>query len=74
MGKPPGIVWVEKRQAAVSAMGGPLGIPKEIAERCIDDVRHEVGAFVVVRAESHAASARLFDKPRGPAPADFCTF
>jgi len=54
--------WVEKHQAAVSAMGGPLGKTKTITTRGIEDVSNEMGAFVVVRAESHEEAAKLFDK------------
>ena len=54
--------WVEKHQAAISAMGGPLGKTKKITERGIEDVGNEMGAFVVVRAESHEAAARLFEQ------------
>ena len=53
--------WVEKHQAAVSAMGGPLGKTKKITERGIEDASNEMGAFMVVRAESHEAAARLFE-------------
>ena len=54
--------WVEKNQAAVQAMGGPLGKTKKVTERGIEDVTNEMGAFTVVRAESHEAAARLFEK------------
>ena len=54
--------WMEKHQAAVVAMGGPLGKTKKITERGIEDVSNEMGAFMVVRAESHEAAARLFEK------------
>jgi hypothetical protein len=54
--------WVEKHHAAVSAMGGPLGKTKKITERGIEDVSNEMGAFMVVGAESHEAAARLFEK------------
>jgi YCII-related domain len=53
--------WVEKHHAAVSAMGGPLGKTKKITGRGIEDVSNEIGAFIVVRAESHEAAARLFE-------------
>jgi hypothetical protein len=43
-------------------MGGPLGETKEITEHIIKDLSNEMGAFVVMRAESHEAAARLFDK------------
>jgi len=54
--------WVEKHQGAVSAMGGPLGKTKKITERGIENVSNAMGAFVVVRAESHEAAAKLFDE------------
>jgi hypothetical protein len=54
--------WVEEHHAAVSAMGGPLGKTKKITGRGIEDVSNEMGAFMVVRAESHEAAARLFEK------------
>ena len=54
--------WMEKHHAAVVSMGGPLGKTKKITERGIDDVSNEMTAFVVVRAESHEAAARLFEK------------
>src|SRR5215470_10646529 len=53
--------WVEKHHAAVSVMGGPLGKTKKISERGVADVSNEMGAFAVVRADSHAAAARLFE-------------
>jgi hypothetical protein len=54
--------WVEQHQAVISAMGGPLGKTKKITERGIEDVSNEMGAFMVVSAESHEAAARLFEK------------
>ena len=54
--------WVDKHRASVSVMGGPLGKTKKITEGGIEDVSNEFGGFMVVRAESHAAAARLFEK------------
>jgi hypothetical protein len=54
--------WIETHRAAVSAIGGPLGKTKRITERGVEDVSNEMGAFMVVRAESHAAAAKLFEK------------
>jgi len=53
--------WAEKHHAAVSVMGGPLGKTKRITARGVADVSNEMGAFAVVRAESHAAAAKLFE-------------
>jgi hypothetical protein len=56
-----GIAGVEKHRAAVSVMGGPLGKTKKVTERGIEDVSNEMGACMLVRAESHAAAAKLFE-------------
>ena len=53
--------WVEKHQAAVSVMGGPLGKTKKVTAQGIEDVSNAMGAFAVVRAASHAAAAKLFE-------------
>jgi hypothetical protein len=53
--------WVEKHHAAIVAMGGPLGKTKKVTERGIDDVSNGMGAFMVVRADSHEAAAKLFE-------------
>ncbi|MEP6549257.1 MAG: hypothetical protein ABJD53_17495 [Gammaproteobacteria bacterium] len=52
--------WVEKHAAVIVAMGGPLGKTKKITQRGIDDTSNNMGAFTVVRAESHDAAAKLF--------------
>ena len=54
--------WVEKHQAAIVAMGGPLGKTKRVTQRGIEDVSNELGAFAVVRADTHEAAAKLFEK------------
>jgi hypothetical protein len=53
--------WVEKHQSAVAAMGGPLGKTKRVTSRGTEDISNELSAFMVVRAESHAAAAKLFE-------------
>jgi hypothetical protein len=54
--------WAETHQAAISAMGGPVGKTKKISDRGIEDVSNEIGAFMVVTADSHEAAAALFEK------------
>ena len=54
--------WVEQHQGAIVAMGGPLGKTKRVTLRGIEDTSNELGAFSVVRADSHAAAARLFEQ------------
>jgi hypothetical protein len=54
--------WMEKHHAAIVGMGGPLGKTKKITQSGIEDTSNEMGAYVVVRADSHEAAARLFEK------------
>ena len=54
--------WVEKHHAAIVGMGGPLGKTKKVSERGIEDVSNPMSAYTVVRAESHDAAAKLFEK------------
>lgn len=53
--------WMEKHHAAVVGTGGPLGKTKKVTEHGIEDVSNAMGAFMVVRAESHMAAARMFE-------------
>ena len=54
--------WVEKHQAAVVTMGGPLGKTKKVSQRGIEDTSNEMGAFMVLRADSHEAAAKIFER------------
>ena len=53
--------WMEKNQAALVQMGGPLGKTKRVSGDGIEDVSNALGAFTLVRADSHEAAARLFE-------------
>jgi hypothetical protein len=53
--------WAEKHQAAIVTMGGPLGKTKMVSHRGIEDTSNDLGAFTVVRADSHEQAARLFE-------------
>ena len=53
--------WMETHHSSVIiGTGGPLGATKQITEHGIRDVSNNLGAFMVVRAESHEAAAKLF--------------
>jgi hypothetical protein len=54
--------WVEKYQGAIVGMGGPLGKTKKVTEHGIEDVSNLMSAYTVVRAESHDAAAKLFER------------
>ena len=53
--------WMEKHQSALAGQGGPLGKTKKVTAGGIADVSNEMGAFVVVRAPSHEAAAKMFE-------------
>ena len=53
--------WVDKHQAALVEMGGPLGKTKRVDSSGITDISNEMGAFALVRASSHEAAAKLFE-------------
>ena len=54
--------WVEKHHAAIVGMGGPLGKTKKVSEHGIEDVSNLMSAYTVVRADSHNAAAKLFER------------
>jgi hypothetical protein len=53
--------WAEKHQGVIVAMGGPLGKTKRVTQRGIEDFSNNLGAFTMVRADSHEAAAKLFE-------------
>ena len=54
--------WAEKHQSKIVAAGGPLGKTKKASQSGIEDTSNHMGAFTVVRADSHEAAAKLFEK------------
>jgi len=53
--------WVEKHQGTIVAMGGPLGKTKKVNAKGVSDISNQMGAFMVVRAASHEAAAKMFE-------------
>ena len=53
--------WVQKHQGAIVEMGGPLGKTKKVSSSGVEDISNEMGAFTVVRADSHDDAARMFE-------------
>lgn len=56
------MAWVQKHQAAIVTMGGPLGKTRRVAAGGIQEVSNAMAAFTVVRADSHQAAAKLFEQ------------
>jgi hypothetical protein len=54
--------WAEKHQAVIIGMGGPLGKTKKVSQRGIEDTSNEMSAYTVVRADSHEAAAKIFER------------
>jgi hypothetical protein len=53
--------WMDRNAAAIVTIGGPLGKTKKVSPSGIEDIRNAMSAFVIVRAPSHEAAARLFE-------------
>ncbi len=60
-GSPLGRRGVETHQAAIVGMGGPLGKTKKVSAQGIEDASNAMGAYTIVRADSHEAAAKLFE-------------
>jgi hypothetical protein len=54
--------WMQKHHASVLEVGGPLGKTKSVTAKGIEDTSNHMSAFALVRAESHEAAAKLFEK------------
>jgi hypothetical protein len=54
--------WAAQHHAAIVGMGGPLGKTKKVTARGVEDTSNELTAYTIVRADSHEAAARLFEK------------
>ena len=52
--------WDEEHKGDIVYMGGPLGPTKRTSQDGVADVVNELTVFVVVRAPSHEAAAKLF--------------
>src|SRR5262245_33649247 len=53
--------WGKKNAAAIVDQGAPLGKTKRASSQGITDIKNAMAAYVIVRAESHAAAAKLFE-------------
>jgi len=53
--------WDEAHKDDIVYMGGPLGPTKRMSPDGMSDVVNELTVFVVVRAPSHEAAAKMFE-------------
>jgi len=52
--------WGTKHADSIVDQGAPLGKTKRISSDGISDTRNNIAGYVIVKAESHDAAARLF--------------
>jgi hypothetical protein len=53
--------WGTTHQKSIVEVGGPLGKTKRADTAGVSDVRNNMTGYVIVRAESHEAAAKLFE-------------
>jgi hypothetical protein len=53
--------WGETHSDAIVDQGAPLGKTKRAAPDGISDIKNVMAGYVIVRAESHEAAAKLFE-------------
>lgn len=53
--------WGTRHQDAIVDAGGPLGKTKRVSGQGIGDTKNTMTGYVIVRAESHEAAARMFE-------------
>jgi len=61
-GKEAWMAWVQKNQSSIVDHGSPLGKTKRISAEGIADIRNNMAAYTIVRADSHEAAAKLFEQ------------
>ena len=52
--------WVADHQQAIVEMGGPLSPTKKASAAGVTDIRNNMAAFNIVRAQTQEAAAQLF--------------
>lgn len=53
--------WMEKHHSSIVFEGGPLGKTKRVSQDGVNDIANELAVFIVVRAPSHEAAAKMFE-------------
>ncbi len=53
--------WMTDHAAHIIDQGSPLGVTKRVDKNGVANTHNEVGAWVVVEAESHEAAAKMFE-------------
>lgn len=53
--------WVKAHRDAIVDSGGPLGKTKRVSGDGVADVSNDLAVYLVVRASSHEAAAKMFE-------------
>jgi hypothetical protein len=53
--------WMGDHAAQIVDGGGPLGKTKQASKAGVTDTRNAVAGYVIVRAETHEAAAKMFE-------------
>ena len=53
--------WMGKHAGDIEVTGGPLGRTKKVSKAGVADIRNNASGFIVVRAESQEAAAKMFE-------------
>lgn len=54
--------WVDNHRDVIVDVGAPVGTTKRITQSGVSDVRNNLTGYTLVKAESHEAAAKLFEK------------
>jgi hypothetical protein len=54
------MTWGEKHAASIVDQGAPLGKTKRVSADGVSDVRNNLAAYTVVKAESYEEAAKMF--------------
>lgn len=55
------VAWGQKHKGAIVFNGGPLGKTKRAGLNGVTDIKNNLAGFVVVKADSHEAAAKMFE-------------
>ncbi len=55
------MAWMKDHESVTVGLGGPLGKTKKISPAGISDVSNQLSGYMVVRAASHEAAAKMFE-------------
>lgn len=54
--------WMTAHKSVIAEIGGPLGKTKRVSAQGVADTKNSLSGYVVVRADSHEAAAKMFEK------------